>query len=195
MKRIVLDPGHGLPDPGAVNKNLRLTEAELALQVSQAVSVMLKAEGYNVRSTRQDGKAIKSDKSADLTARCKLANDWGADAFVSIHFNSSGSGKASGIEVFHYYNKSDKLSASIGKSLRKSFPSMVYRLASGGSLSKPSGSNGIKSMAVLRQTEMPAVLIECAFIDNDTDILWFLNADNVKRFANAIVNGIKAWDV
>lgn len=183
--KIVADAGHGGTDPGAVNKSLGLREDVLALAMGQALSLVLKARGHNVRNTRQGQAALDSNKSKDLTLRAKLANDWGADYFVSIHYNASGTGKASGAEVY-CYQYPGALAESIGKSIAKSFPTMTYRKSTTGKYAKEG------NYAVLRQTKMQSALIECAFIDNSTDILWFLEPSNVKKFAEAVANGIEA---
>lgn len=185
--RVVIDAGHGGSDPGAVNKKLGLKEAELTLAMGQALSSILKARGYDVRNTRQDSKALDVNKSKDLSLRAKIANDWAADYFVSIHYNASGTGKATGAEVFCYKSPCG-FAETVGLTIAKRFPSMVYRKSTSGNYAK-SG-----DYAVLRQTKMKAVLIECTFIDNDTDVLWFLDAGNVKKFAEAIADGIKAYN-
>lgn len=187
---IVIDSGHGGTDPGAVNKNLGLKESELALAMGQALSIVLKARGYDVRNTRQDSKALDVNKSKDLSLRAKLANDYKADCFVSIHYNSSAA-VASGMEVWHGASKSDAFSSSIGKMLANSFPQMKYRKNTSGGYSKAKPVE--QDLAVLRLTKMPAALIECAFINNDNDIKWFLNPGNVKRFAEVIADGIEAY--
>lgn len=195
MKKVVIDAGHGLPDPGAVNKGLSLTEESMALDVSQALSVLLKGEGYSVKNTRQDNKALSSNKSTDLAMRCNLANDWGADMFISIHFNSSGTGKASGCEVFRADtagHDAKQLAESISSSITKAFPRMVFRRGTG-TLSKSDAQTAQGKTTVLRQTKMPAVLIECGFIDNDSDALWFVSKDNITSFVKAISRGIAGY--
>ena len=82
--RVVVDPGHAGRniDPGAVNATTGLQEADVALSVSRLVEKYLLAVGYEVKLTRNDWEQAKTD---DLSYRTTLANDWGADIFISLH--------------------------------------------------------------------------------------------------------------
>lgn len=94
-RRVIIDAGHGGSDSGAVGF-ANLCEKDIALQVSKKLVPKLQAAGYNVHLTRS------KDKEVSLSARCSLANQLKADAFVSIHLNSAGKvgGSTSGIETY-----------------------------------------------------------------------------------------------
>ena len=79
-KTIVLDSGHGGKDPGAVNGSKK--EAVAALAIAKKVGDKLKEKGYNVKYTRT------KDVYFTLAERCTMSNNWGADAFISIHLNA-----------------------------------------------------------------------------------------------------------
>ena len=89
---IVIDPGHGGSDPGSLNPAYGLTESQLTLQISRRLAADLKRQGWQVELTR-DGDYDVGDPngpdSAELQARCDVANASGARLFVSVHINSS----------------------------------------------------------------------------------------------------------
>lgn len=94
LRRIVLDPGHGGRDSGAINPAYGLEEKELALDVSLRLKTLLEEGGYEVVLTRND------DRYIPLEQRPRIANRARADLFVSIHFNAAASSSASGFETF-----------------------------------------------------------------------------------------------
>ena len=97
--KIVIDPGHAgrNVDPGAVNPVSGLQEADVALIVSRLVATQLLEAGHEVKMTRTEWEQVETD---DLEYRTSLANDWGADVFVSIHCNSAANPAAKGYEVW-----------------------------------------------------------------------------------------------
>lgn len=185
MAKIWIDAGHGGWDPGAVNKFLGLEEAQLALDVAQELSILCKEIGHIVRNTRQTRQdtPVNRNKSADLRKRVVLANQFGADCFISIHFNSSGKGTASGFEIFISDEKSYPLASQIVTAVRSTFPGMKIRGVGGNDVKRA-------NFTVLKQIR-PAVLIECGFIDNTEDAKWFSSAKNRRAFASAICSGIR----
>ena len=87
-KVIVIDAGHGGKDPGAVNG--KQYEKTAALAIAKKVGERLKAKGFEVRYTR------KRDIYYTLAERCRMSNNWGADAFISIHLNGATNKSATG---------------------------------------------------------------------------------------------------
>ncbi|MCY7676048.1 N-acetylmuramoyl-L-alanine amidase [Bacillus safensis] len=152
-KKIMLDPGHGGHDPGAVANNLK--EKDLVLKIAKKTKAILeKVYGATVKLTRS------TDVYIDLSQRARLANNWGADYFASIHINGGG---GTGFETFRF----DKLSAasSTGKQ-QKIVHDSIYK-----KIKEKAGDRGTKSknLAVLRETKMPAILTENLFIDREKD--------------------------
>ncbi|WP_040779664.1 N-acetylmuramoyl-L-alanine amidase family protein [Calidithermus timidus] len=97
---VVLDAGHGGPDPGAIGL---VIEKEVNLEVARRVGSLLEAAGVEVTYTRQDDSAFSSDKRTDLSRRVALAQ--GKDLFVSIHANAAPRGKEDawcGLEVYYF---------------------------------------------------------------------------------------------
>ncbi|WP_422448189.1 N-acetylmuramoyl-L-alanine amidase [Thermoanaerobacterium sp. DL9XJH110] len=170
--RIVIDPGHGGSDPGAVGPN-GLKEAHVNLAVALKVAEKLRKAGVEVKLTRT------SDVFIDLQPRCDIANSFGADYFVSIHCNSAGTPKARGTETYCY-----KLGGK-GEVLAKVIQAEL--IAATGRVNR-----GIKTANyyVLRRTNMPAVLTELAFISNPEEERLLSNPEFQEKFAIAIARGI-----
>lgn len=160
--KIFINPGHGGNDPGACAYGLR--EADVALNIGKLVDKYLKAVGYETKLFQFDG----------LQEICDVANDFNADLFVSIHCNTGG---GTGTETFYFQGsaKGETLAASIQRQITKSLP-VVNR--------------GVKTanFFVLKYTDMPAVLVETAFIDNSNDAR--LLRDRQDDFARAIARGV-----
>ena len=99
-KIIIVDPGHGGSDPGAVAGNIK--EKDLNLQVAKILTDMLKEAGANVYMTRKD------DRYVGLYTRAAIANNLNADLFISIHHNASSNSAAKGVMtlfIHHLRNK------------------------------------------------------------------------------------------
>lgn len=191
--KLVIDAGHGGNDPGAVNNALGFEEAAFTLVVGQALSKIAKGAGWDVKNTRQTrtDTPVPGNKSADLSKRATIANSFGADVFVSIHFNASQSKSARGFEIFVQQGSDSKtkaLARRIGLEIKRRFPNMTYRHGVASELFKEA------NFAVLRGSNMPAVLIECGFIDNNADATFFNNDHNKELFATALFDGIGAWN-
>jgi len=183
--RIVIDSGHsGSPDPGAVNANTGLKESDITLIVAKLVEQYLCAVGYEVKLTRTKWEQAETD---DLSYRTALANDWGADIFISLHCNSAANKSAKGYEVWTSpgNTRGDKLATCIFKQIAGEFPDRVGRVDySDGDPDKEA------RFYVLMYTDAPACLVEIAFISNDEEAA--LLADDVwrDRYARAIARGV-----
>ncbi|WP_025907734.1 N-acetylmuramoyl-L-alanine amidase [Priestia flexa] len=156
-KRLVLDAGHGGKDVGAVGNGMH--EADYVLKQVLGVRDYLLAnyEGIEIKLTRGNNTFV------ELSQRAKIANNYNADAFISFHLNASG-GKGHGYETF-VYSKASKGS----KDLQEAIHTPAYNVIN--SFGQTVANRGKKSAnyAVLRLTNMPAVLLETLFIDNDND--------------------------
>ena len=170
--KIYINPGHGTPDPGAVNPVTGLQEKDVCFAVGNLAADYLRAAGYEVIV----------DQSDHLTGVINRANASGADLFVSIHCNSFGDPRANGTETIYYPGSAQgkKLAECIQKQLIGEF-GLTDR--------------GIKQMSntlgVLTQTAMTAVLAELAFISNATEE--HLLAMEQDRWAKAIARGISDY--
>lgn len=155
MPKVWIDAGHGGHDPGALGRR-NLKEKYVALNVSLKTGEILKQHGVEVAYSRTD------DRFLSLSERARKANAWGADIFVSKHCNSAHM-FAEGIEAFAYPGSREggELARSILDELKKINP--VDR--------------GVKysDFAVLRETNMVAVLVEMGFISNVGDSAYLAN--------------------
>lgn len=183
-RKIYVDPGHGGNDPGAVGNGVR--EADVALAVALKVADHLHRHGLEVRLFRT------GDVTKSLQARTDEANAWGADAYVSIHCNAAASAQASGWEIWHTIHeqrsKGDELAEAIARHLR-SLP-----LKARGTKSRESEANpGRDYYHVIRETRMPAVIVECGFVSNPKDAAYLRSADGQAALAEAIARGVVEW--
>ena len=171
MKRIVIDPGHGGQDSGAVGGGLR--ESDVVLSIAYKVRDILK-RSFDVYMTRD------SDTFVSLNYRSSYANNLGdVDAFVSIHCNSASSTSATGWEIFTSKGETeaDKLAASIGKRYAARFTIQARGLKEA-------------NFSVLQHTNMPAVLVECCFLSNAEEAKWISSDEIQQQHAEAIADGI-----
>jgi N-acetylmuramoyl-L-alanine amidase len=169
--RTYIDPGHcGAPhDPGAVNGGRH--EADDNLRLAKAVGALLEGRGLEIKFSRV------ANTNASLSQRINEANSWGADFFLSLHRNSHASA-AHGIETFVYTNA--------GAKARAAAQAVHTRLVAVGAQSD----RGVKTagFAVLKNTIMPAILIELGFISNAKDNALF--DEHFYAYAEAIAQGI-----
>lgn len=184
--RVVIDPGHAGRniDPGAVNGKTGLQEADVALVISRLVKKYLLAVGYEVKLTRTDWEQEETD---DLSYRTALANDWGADIFISLHCNSAANQSAEGFEVWTSLGNTlgDKLATCIYGQIAGEFPDWAGRTDySDGDPDKES------RFYVLVHTDAPACLVEMAFISNDEEAVLLVDAAWQDRYARAIARGV-----
>lgn len=178
-KTVVVDAGHGGDDFGATRGGLR--EKELNLAIAEEVKRGLTAAGYTVKMTRS------GDVAMGLTDRSEVANSSYADAFVSIHANSSTTPTVQGIEVFFHDGSSTAVTAR-SKRLAETIHSAVVS-ATGDE------ARGVKEnrYVVLRTCQSPAVLVEVGFLSNDQTRLQLATTGYRKKIADAVVRGIEDY--
>lgn len=172
---IFVDPGHGGDDPGAVSGTM--VEKELNLKVGLALRDFLIRAGHTVIMSRQ------TDITVSLSKRCRLANEARAALFVSVHHNAGG---GTGYEVIHsvHHGTGWQVAGAIGRE----FDGLGEKGHGLHPIYDKEGSHG-DYFAVIRDTNMPAVICEYCFIDSsdrtavDTD-------EELLSEAGAIARGI-----
>ena len=189
--KVVIDPGHAGRniDPGAVNGSTGLQEADVALVISRQVASYLLNVGYEVKLTRTEWEQEETD---DLSYRTALANDWGADIFISLHCNSAANQSAEGYEVWTSPGNTlgDKLATRIYGQIAAEFPDRAGRTDySDGDPDKES------RFYVLVHTDAPVCLVEMAFISNDEEVGLLADAVWQDRYARAIARGVTDYFV
>ena len=171
---VVIDPGHGGPDPGAIGIS-GIRETDVVLEVSKMVSKLLSEKGVKVRLTRN------KEVDLDLPPRVYFANRTNADIFVSIHANASRGKRRdiNGLETFYYRGWR-------GRSLAKKIQKQILRVSPG------SPDRGVKQgrFYVIKNTKMPAVLVEVGFLTGRLDAKRLEKNTHRKRLAYAIAKGI-----
>lgn len=192
---VYIDPGHGGYDSGASFYGLR--ERDLNLNVSSILKNELEARGYTVILSRN------SNVYLELENRAKEANRMGADIFISVHHNSmGGSGTARGIETFIQH----RVSSGFGQETnRANFELNDIRIKESllladyihGDLIRSTGMNnrGVKgnNFNVLRNTDIPAVLLELGFMDNRTESSIIRQLSYQRQASKAIADGIDKY--
>ena len=169
MAKVWLDAGHGGNDPGALGSGLK--EKDITLAITLKAGKELERHGVKVGYTR------KNDKTVNLNSRGPLANKYGADVFVSIHTNAHNS-NAQGVETYSFPNSKN------GARLAKLIQDEVLKAK----LYTKNRGTKTANFAVLRQSKMPAALIETAFITNKQDAQLLKNKQS--EFATAIAKGV-----
>ena len=176
---IILDAGHGGADLGARAKPPYCEEKRLCLQMTRLVRKYLNQLGYHVVMTRN------SDAFVPLSRRVEIADQASGDLFVSVHCNSSRTPMAKGIEIFFFDDKEEKTRASSSKKLADAVLGRVLRrtLAS---------SRGVKkgNFFVIRETTMPAILVESGFLSNSEERSALRSRDYQEKIARGIADGI-----
>ena len=172
--KVVIDPGHGGSDPGAVGIN-GLKETDIVLEVSKTVSGFLKNKGVKTILTRT------YERTLDLQPRVSKANNSKADAFVSIHANATrGKRKdVNGLETYYY-------SGSKGYSLAKNIHRQILITSS------QSPDRGVRRSRfyVIRKTSMPAALVEIGFVTGMYDAALLRQKAYRDKMSFAIAKGI-----
>ena len=156
---ICLDPGHGGTDPGAVAGGVR--EADVALDYALAVGAELERAGLAVLYTRT------TDRTLDLAARARAANDTGAAVFVSLHCNASANASAEGVQVFHC--RGSARGEALARRVFDRIAAVESPGRSAGVFPDESPACGHRRLYVLRATRMPAILIELGFLTSPSD--------------------------
>ncbi|MDR1774067.1 MAG: cell wall-binding repeat-containing protein [Clostridioides sp.] len=193
-KTIVIDPGHGGVGSGASYKypagvfgsgETILREENYTLKTSLATTDYLRKQGFNVVITRTD------NSSLDLSERTAISNKVGPSLFTSIHYNASDT-TGNGIEV--YYMLKDK-DGGVTKNAASNIMKRVlevFNLKNRGIKTKALSSDPTKDyLYVLRNNNYPSILVECAFIDNESDIKQIYSTENTNKMGVQIGKGIE----
>lgn len=179
--KVTVDAGHGGRDIGATYG--KLLEKEIVLEIGYVLSEMLDAAGFRAMMTR------RGDYYVYLSQRAKMANDSGADIFVSVHCNADADQdypdmpEAKGSEIWTYPGsiKGKRLAYSIMQHIEDEFPGRKFR--------------GIKGaeFIVLKRTKMTAVLCEVGFIDTEESLEKFEDDAVIYKIAKVIYSGVKSY--
>lgn len=189
--RLMLDPGHGGQDSGAVNSGLLglhlITEEKvLTLDIAKR-AVEYCAKEYpkvEARLTRN------TDVFVSLADRAAAANSWGADLFLSIHHNARQAPERPGVEIetFHHTNagaESRKMAGSIHREL-------ILAIARHGNF-VVDRTVKVANFYVLRETKGPAVLAELGFLSDWTEAMFLNQSEHRQLLAEALIEGVATY--
>ncbi|WP_088106075.1 N-acetylmuramoyl-L-alanine amidase CwlD [Halalkalibacter urbisdiaboli] len=186
-KVIVIDPGHGGIDGGAVSKSGTL-EKDVTLEISKQLRDYLQESGALVLMTREedrdlahdDTKKIRTRKMEDLKRRVEIVNESDADMFVSLHLNAIPSPKWSGAQTF--YNRAIPENQVLAKFVQDE---VKRNLENTNRYAKP-----IDNVFLLKSAEIPGVLIEAGFLSNPTEAELLDTEEYQQKVAASIYQGI-----
>lgn len=179
---VVIDPGHGGFDGGAVGSETGVAEAELNLDVAKRLAHELTARGFYAILTRNDENALGETKRADMERRKEIMRMPYVDLVVSVHMNKFGDRSVSGPMVF-YMKGSDEG--------RKLADSVICAICSG--IKIPLRQSNPEELFVLREPFAPSVLVECGFLSNAKDEAKLVTEEYRALIARSIAEGIAAY--
>ncbi len=181
---IVIDAGHGGRDSGSASHREDYEEKSLTLSTAFLVQDFLHKLGYKTVLTRNH------DTYIPLNTRAEIANSLEADLFVSIHYNFAASREAQGVEVYYYKDERNPGCDRITES--KILASQVISSVIG---QTSANSRGVKqaNFAVIRETKMPAILIEAGFLSNPKERELLRDPRYLRQLAWGIAKGIERY--
>lgn len=174
--KVYINPGHDRTyDSGAVNPASGLRECDVAYDIGKSVQKYLEAVGIETRLLQSDN--LYYDSPYRNVSVVDDANQWGADLFISIHCNAcNGDARGTEQEIYSCGGEAERLASCIQNQIVDSLHTV---------------DRGIKerpNLIVLKYTDMPAVLVETAFIDNDEDARLLICKQD--EFARAIARAV-----
>lgn len=188
-KLIVIDPGHGGEDPGALGSS-GVHEKDIVLEVSKKLAENLRQAGAEVLLTRENDHDLSDPKTGsqykakveDLSRRVELANNRQADLFISIHVNSFPDRREDGAQTFSQpgSEESKKLAIAIQNELNRF-------------LENPGREAKQVDYFANRMTKMPSVIVEIGFISNPREEKLMLDPNYQNKIAWSVYAGIAQY--
>ena len=183
QKVVVIDAGHGGEDFGTHSlSNPKYQEKSLNLTTAKLVKEYLQKMGYQIHMTRSKDVFISLEERAIFTNHLKPA------LFVSVHYNSAPSKEAEGIEVFFYRSTEDSLRTTQSKALAEAILKKVI-------VNTKAKSRGAKhgNYSVIRETKVPAVIVEGGFLTNASEMQKIKDPAYIKQLAWGIAQGVQDY--
>ena len=176
---VVIDPGHGGFDNGAQGISTGVLEDELNLKVSKLLAERLETQNIKVTLTRCEDEALADTKKEDMKERRRLMHDMGADITVSIHMNKFSDRAVHGPMVF--YTDGDEMSERLAECVLSNICS---------ALELPARRINTGDYYVIRNSRIPAIIVECGFLSNPTEERKLCDDSYQMRLADAVAKGI-----
>ena len=187
-KKIVIDPGHGGNDAGAIGPT-GVMEKNVTLKVALELKRLLESEGAQVIMTRETDRTVSSKGAQasdieELGARVDVANRIKSDIFISIHADSFTRPEARGTTGYYYGKSTSGRGQKLADSIRRN---LVEQLGT------PSRGTQPCNFFVVKHTDMPATLIELGFISNKDEEKLLDSKEGVRKAAQGILDGIEDY--
>lgn len=183
-KIVVIDPGHGGPDGGGTGQS-GIQEKEITLSFAKNLAERFSQAGSAIILTRDkdkdltsEGGSISSRKKEDLRKRVEIANQNEADIYISIHTNCFGS-KWKGAQTFYYPENED--SKRLGESIQSEIRDIMKNT--------DREALPLDSNYVLKNLNMPAVIVEVGFLSNPEEEKMLLDTEYKKKMSYAVYSG------
>lgn len=187
MPKILIDPGHGDQDGGAVCNGV--LEKDINLLISKDSADLIRLMGFDTALTRDSdnfvsdsGSNVKERKLNDMKARLKMYNADESNVIISIHQNKFSDSKAHGSQIF--YSPNNELSKSLAESMKRSVNSMLLT-----GLDRECKKAG-NDIYLLKNTNKPAVIVECGFISNFEECQKLKSREYQKQLAFCVTAGL-----
>jgi N-acetylmuramoyl-L-alanine amidase len=183
---VLIDPGHGGQDPGAVAQGLR--ECDINLSVAALLAACLKEQGGKTWMTRRE------DKFVSLRGRTNLEHHLSPDLTISLHCNAAVNVGAHGFEVWTSIGEtaSDRAAYHVINAIQNAFPMrrLRYDITDG---EQVWDKDREKNLWMCRRTFGPAILVEMGFITHAEEAVWLGTKENQALLARAIADGAIKW--
>ncbi len=179
---VAIDPGHGGWDPGKTVNDTR--ESVINLKIAQKLKKLIESSGGQAILTRNENKALGKSKSTDMKERMEITKKNNADIFVSIHLNSYPKSNYYGAQTFYYSGSKS------GKILAEAIQEQLIKILDRGNKRLAATSD---SYYVLKNTQIPAVIVECGFMSNPEEYKLLQDDEYQEKIAWAIYLGINIY--
>lgn len=191
---IVIDPGHGGKAPGAVNKKYGYMEKTINLHVATFMKEYINTDYPEIipAMTRM------TDYTVSLPDRCQFANAGETDCFISIHTNARQKKGKYGLEIETFCFRGSEEGYILAKRIQEALLLCKYvgipTIDRGVKIGQRRGRDGeLKDFYVLRNTAMPAVLVEVGFLSDDEEAELLIKPENQRIMGEAIASGVVSW--
>lgn len=191
---IVIDPGHGGTATGAVNKKYGYMEKNINLHVATFMRDYINTDWPQIipAMTRM------TDRTVSLPARCAFANAGSTDCFISIHTNARRLKGRYGLEIETYFFRGSEAGWELARYIQDALLLCKYLglpvIDRGVKIGQRRGADGeLKDFYVLRNTAMPAVLVEVGFLSDDEEAELLIKPKNQRVMGEAIASGVFSW--
>jgi len=182
-KLVVIDPGHGGFDSGAIGRKSGVHEDDLNLAVALKLRELLVQGGYTVIMTREDEGAVGSTKQGDMGIRRRIIEQANSEITISIHMNYYSASSVSGPQAFYCpgSERGERLASYVQEELD-------------GQLNPPrKRKTTSERYYILRSGASPAVLVECGFLSNENEEYLLRQESYQEKIAKAVFDGVDRY--